>query len=76
MVTLFDVLTVTCFAGLAMAFFQFTDRETRTLMHFTLAGIVFAVANQVGNSGSPVLASVLIIAGVGYAVLVTRMSKV
>jgi hypothetical protein len=75
MATLFDVLTVTCFAGLVLAFFQFTDRETRTLLHFTFAGVVFAIANQVGNSGSPILASLLIIAGVGYAVLVVRMTK-
>ena len=72
MATFFDVLTVTCFAGLVLAFFRFTDRETRTLMHFLLAGIVFAVANQVGNAGSPILALILIAAGVGYAVLIVR----
>jgi hypothetical protein len=72
MTTFFDVVTVTCFVGLVIAFFQFTDRETRTLVHFILAGVVFAVANQVGNAGSTVLALILIIAGVAYAVLVAR----
>ena len=72
MSTFFDVVTVTCFAGLVIAFFQFTDRETRTLVHFILAGVVFAVANQVGNGGSMVLALILIFAGVTYAVLVAR----
>jgi hypothetical protein len=72
MATFFDVVTVTCFAGLVIAFFQFTDRETRTLVHFILAGVVFAVANQVGNGGSMVLALILIFAGVTYAVLVAR----
>jgi hypothetical protein len=72
MTTLFDVVTVTCFAGLVIAFFQFTDRETRTLVHFILAGVVMAVANQVGNAGSTLLASVLILAGVAYAVVVVR----
>lgn len=72
MTTFFDVVTVTCFAALVIAFFQFTDRETRTLVHFILAGIVFAVANQVGNAGSTILAIVLILAGVTYAFLITR----
>jgi len=72
MTTFFDIVTVTCFAGLVIAFFQFTDRETRTLVHFILAGVVFAVANQVGNGGSMILALILILAGVTYAVLVAR----
>ena len=72
MTTFFDVVTVTCFVGLVIAFLQFTDRETRTLVHFLLAGVVFAVANQVGNAGSTVLGLILICAGVGYAVLVAR----
>jgi hypothetical protein len=72
MMTFFDVVTVTCFVGLVIAFFQFTDRDTRTLVHFVLAGVVFAVANQVGNKGSMILALVLIFAGATYAVLVAR----
>ena len=72
MATFFDVITVTCFAGLVLAFFQFTDREVRTLMHFILVGIVFAVANQVGNGGAAVWAFLLIVAGAGYAVMVVR----
>jgi hypothetical protein len=72
MTTFFDVITVTCFVGLVIAFFKFTNRETRTLVHFILAGVVFAVANQVGNGGSMILALVLILAGVTYAALVVR----
>ena len=72
MTTFFDVITVTCFVGLVIAFFQFTDRETRTLVHFIVAGVVFAVANQVGNAGSIILALILISSGVAYAVLVAR----
>lgn len=71
MTTVFDIVTVTCFAGLVIAFFQFTNRDHRTLLHFGLAGIVLAVANQVGNHGSAVLATVLIVAGVAYAVVMT-----
>lgn len=72
MTTFFDVLTVTCFVALVIAFFQFTAQDKRTLLHFMLAGIVFAVANQVGNAGSFYLALILILAGVGYAVLIAR----
>ncbi len=75
MTTFFDVITVTCFAGLVLAFFQFTDRETRTLLHFLVAAIVFAVANQVGNAGATILALLLILAGAGYAFLISRNSR-
>jgi hypothetical protein len=70
MTTLFDVVTVTCFAALVLAFFQFTDRQARTLLHFVVAGVVFAVANQLGNAGSALLALTLILAGTAYAGLV------
>ena len=72
MATFFDIITVTCFLGLVIAFFQFTDREAKTLIHFILAGVVFAVANQVGNAGSIILALILILAGAGYATLNVR----
>lgn len=72
MTTFFDILTVTCFIGLVIAFFQFTDRERPTLLHFLLAGVVFAVANQVGNSGHDYLAGILVLAGIGYAALGAR----
>ena len=72
MTTFFDVISVTCFVGLVIAFFQFTDRETRTLVQFILVGVVFAVANQVGNGGSTVLALILILAGVTFAAMVVR----
>ena len=72
MSTFFDILTVACFIGLVIAFFLLTDRGTRTLVQFILAGVVFGVANQVGNAGSTVLALILIIAGAGYAAVNAR----
>ena len=72
MLTLFDVLSVVCFIGVAIAFFLFTDREPRKLLHLLLSGVLFAVANQLGNGGSTVFALILILAGVGYSVLVIR----
>lgn len=72
MTTYFDLITVACFIGMVVVFFQFTDREIKTLVQFMLAGIVLAVANQVGNAGSAILATALIFAGATYVVLLAR----
>lgn len=72
MATLFDVVTVTSFVGLVIAFFQFSDREIRTLLYFMVSVIVLAVANQVGNAGHYVFAGILVLAGIGFAALVIR----
>jgi hypothetical protein len=71
-VTLFDFVTVACFLAMAGAFFMLTARQPRTLLHMLLAGIAFAVANQLGNAGYDLLGSILIIAGIGYAVIIVR----
>ena len=70
MITGFDFLTVGCFVCLVAAFFLLTERDSRTLTHLFLCGIAFAVANQLGNAGSTVLALILIIAACAYAVFV------
>jgi hypothetical protein len=72
METAFDILTVACFAGLAIAFFQFTTRDAQTLMRLMVSATVFAIANQVGNAGLPIFALILIAAGAGYAALVVK----
>ena len=72
MATFFDVITVACFIAMVIAFFQFTNRESKTLLHFIIAGIVFAIANQVGNGGGTILALILIFAGAGYVGLMVR----
>jgi hypothetical protein len=70
MITLFDFLAVACFVGLLIAFFQWTDRNTSTLLHMLIPALVFAIANQVGNAGFTLFSLVLIVAGVGYAALI------
>jgi hypothetical protein len=70
MATLFDIVSVLSFIGLVLGFFLWTERDNRTLIHFVIAGIVLAVANQVGNAGQAVFGFVLIVVGIGYAVLV------
>jgi hypothetical protein len=71
MSTLFDIITVVAFLGLVLAFFLWTEQDTKTLMHFMVSGVVFAVANQIGNAGSTMFAAVLIAAGIIYAILMT-----
>lgn len=70
--TAFDFLTVACFAGLVIAYFQFAEQNARTLMHLMVPAIVFAVANQLGNSGLTLFALILVVAGIGYAALVVK----
>jgi hypothetical protein len=75
MVTIFDFVTVSCFFGLVIAFFQFTDRDARVVLRLLPVVILLAVANQIGNSGEIALATVLISAGIGYAVLAIRRGR-
>ena len=70
MATVFDVVTVTCFAAVVLAFFVFTSREAKTLLHLIIPSVVFAIANYVGNAGLAFLAFALIAAGAVYAALV------
>jgi hypothetical protein len=72
MITPFDYLTIACFCGLVAAFFVWTERDTRTLLHMIIAAVAFAIANQVGNAGLTLFALVLIVAGLGYAFLVVK----
>jgi len=72
METAFDFLTVACFAGLVIVFFQYTKRDPRTLMQLMISGAAFAIANHLGNAGLPIFALILIVAGAGYAALVVQ----
>lgn len=70
--TIYDFLTVACFIGLVCCFFLLTERHPRTLAYLLIAGLVFSVADQLGNAGSSLLAAIMIVAGVGYAALIIR----
>lgn len=72
MTTVFDIVTVACFVGLTLVFFQWTKREPRTLIQFLLCGVALAIANQLGNANYTLLAAALIVAAIGYAVLIVR----
>ena len=70
--TLFDFATVACFLAMAGAFFMLTARQPRTLLHLLLAGIAFAVADQLGSADYAIFGLVLIIVGAGYAIIIIR----
>jgi hypothetical protein len=72
MATHFDYITIACFLGMAGAFFILTAQAPRTLVRLLLAGIGFAVANQVGNAGYTFLATILILASIAYATMIIR----
>jgi thioesterase domain-containing protein len=40
-----------------------------------LAGVAFAVANQLGNAGHTISAVILILAGIAYAAIIVRASS-
>ena len=70
--TIFDVATVTCFVIMVIAYLLLTNRSTRILLALILSGIAFAVADQLGNAGYMLLASILTVGGGGYAFVVMR----
>jgi hypothetical protein len=69
METFFDALSVACFLGLVMAFFQFTERDMATLLRFILSGIVLAVANLLGNLGYVFVGYALVFAAMCFGLL-------
>jgi uncharacterized membrane protein YeaQ/YmgE (transglycosylase-associated protein family) len=70
LLSIFDFLTVACFLGVVGAFVFLTERDAKTLARLLVAAVAFAVANQLGNAGQGLFATLLIGAGVGYAILV------
>ena len=70
--TFFDALTVSCFIGLVIAFFRFTDRDTPTLLRYMLCAIALAIANQLGNTGYMVLGYIVVVAAMGFGWLSSR----
>ncbi len=77
--TVYDFVTVTCFACMVLTYFMFTEGGMKVLAHFMLPAAAFAIANQVGNAGLQAanpylnaLAIVLIVAGIGYTYIIVR----
>jgi hypothetical protein len=71
--TIYDVITVACFMGLAYFYFS-RPRDLATLSKILLSMVLLAVANQLGNRGLTEFAVLLIVASAAYAALVFRES--
>ena len=72
MVTLYDIVTVTCFACIVLTYFMLTEGGPKVLAHFMLPAAAFAIANQLGNRGMDMPAIILIVAGIGYTYIIVR----
>jgi hypothetical protein len=77
--TVYDIVTVTCFGCVVLTYFMFTEGGMKTLAHFLVPAVAFAIANQVGNAALQgenlalnVLAVALIVAGIGYTYIIVR----
>ena len=77
--TVYDIVTLICFACVVLTYFMFTEGGTKVLAHFMLPAAAFAIANQLGNAGLQsgnwllnALAIILIVAGIGYTFLIVR----
>ncbi len=79
MLTVYDIVTVTCFACVVITYFMFTEGGVKVLAHFMLPAAAFAIANQLGNAGIQVgnaymklFAVILIVAGICYTYIIVR----
>lgn len=77
MKTVYDIVTVTCFACIVLTYFMFTEGGMKVLAHFMLPAAAFAIANQLGNHAGNdtlmnILAVTLIVAGIGYTYIIVR----
>ena len=72
MSTVFDFATVVAFACIVGAYLKWGEGDKTLLLRLMLSAIAFAVANQAGNAGYVLLAIALLMAGVGYAVIIFR----
>lgn len=66
MSTIYDFVTVAIFLVVVGLYFQFSTKADQDLKWYILPGGVCAVANQIGNNGSDLIAWIMILASVGY----------
>ena len=72
MTTVFDVITVTCFVAVALAFFIFTDRNPTILARLIVSVVLLAIANQAGNADLMLAGAALIVAALGIALYIIQ----
>ena len=75
METIYDWLTVTIFAVIAVLFLQRStkDQPGDTLWHYLPPAIGCGVANQFGNNGYTVVAAILMVAVLAYLIYILKL---
>ncbi len=74
MKTLYDLVTLSVFAGLVVLFLQRSTAETPQdrMVHYLPPAVGCAVANYLGNHGQGVFAIVTLVAVVAYTLFVLK----
>ena len=49
------------------AYFTICNADPQRLPHFLVSGVLFAIANQLGNAGQTVIAIIILLTGAAYA---------
>lgn len=66
MSTIYDFVTVAIFLIVIGLYFQFSMKASQDLKWYLLPGGVCAVANQLGNNGSDIIAWIMIVAAAAF----------
>ncbi|HEV2363418.1 MAG TPA: hypothetical protein VGS12_04385 [Caulobacteraceae bacterium] len=74
MKTIYDLVTLSIFAGLVILFLQRSTEEVPRdkMLQYAPPAVGCAVANYIGNHGQPVIAWVIIAAVLGYVLLILK----
>jgi hypothetical protein len=76
MKTVYDLVTLVLFAGLAILFLQRSMQQPEDrMLHYLPAAASCALANWLGNNGQPVWAAAVIVLGVIYTIYVLKPFK-
>jgi len=74
--TIYDVITLALFAGLAILFLQRSTEQARDRMiDYVPPAVGCALANWLGNNDQPIWAVVTIVLGVAYTFFVLKPFK-
>ena len=76
MSTIYDFATVGAFLVMVGAYLKLAQGDVKLLQWLMLPAVAFAVANQLGNRGYGLFATLLLAAGAGLAYLLFRRRDV
>jgi hypothetical protein len=75
--TIYDLVTLVLFAGLAILFLQRSTQQPSEdrMLHYLPPAVGCALANWLGNNGQPVWGAVVLALGVAYTIYVLKPFK-